>query len=54
MAKAKRGRRTTTLRRSCGAMAAHMVLLEQYPSFRAEPDAARGRDGAAPRHRRST
>jgi len=23
------------LRRSCGAMAAHMMLLEQYPSFRA-------------------
>ena len=22
------------LRRSCGAMAAHMMLLEQYPSFR--------------------
>ena len=25
----------TPLRRSCGAMAAHMMLLEQYPSFRA-------------------
>src|SRR6476619_4991830 len=23
------------LRRSCGAMAAHMMLLEKYPSFRA-------------------
>jgi hypothetical protein len=28
-------RQTTKLRRSCGAMAAHMMLLEQYPSFRA-------------------
>jgi Pregnancy-associated plasma protein-A len=30
-------KRTTkpTLRRSCGAMAAHMMLLERYPSFRA-------------------
>jgi hypothetical protein len=35
MAKAKRARRTTTLRRSCGAMAAHMMLLERHPSFRA-------------------
>jgi len=35
MAKAKRGRRTTMLRRSCGAMAAHMMLLERHPSFRA-------------------
>jgi hypothetical protein len=23
------------LRRSCGAMAAHMMLLERYPAFRA-------------------
>ena len=35
MAKAKRARRTTALRRSCGAMAAHMMLLERHPSFRA-------------------
>ena len=35
MAKAKRGRSTTKLRRSCGAMAAHMMLLERHPSFRA-------------------
>jgi len=35
MAKAKRTRRTTALRRSCGAMAAHMMLLERHPSFRA-------------------
>ena len=34
MAKAKRARRTA-LRRSCGAMAAHMMLLERHPSFRA-------------------
>ena len=35
MAKAKRARRTMALRRSCGAMAAHMMLLERHPSFRA-------------------
>ena len=34
MAKAKRTRRTTALRRSCGAMAAHMMLLERFPAFR--------------------
>jgi Pregnancy-associated plasma protein-A len=32
---AKRKRTAPKLRRSCGAMAAHMALLEQYPSFRA-------------------
>jgi hypothetical protein len=45
---AKRARRTT-LRRSCGAMAAHMMLLERHPSFRAsqlrlEAATARRRD----------
>ena len=40
---AKRKKSSPTLRRSCGAMAAHMALLEQYPAFRVEPDAARGR-----------
>lgn len=36
MAKAKRARaKKPTLRRSCGAMAAHMMLLERNPSFRA-------------------
>ena len=34
MAKRKRSR-GAPLRRSCGAMAAHMMLLERYPSFRA-------------------
>lgn len=35
MAKAKRSRtRAPKLRRSCGAMAAHMMLLERHPSFR--------------------
>jgi hypothetical protein len=39
------------LRRSCGAMAAHMILLEKYPSFRAsqmrlEGVTARRRDAA--------
>jgi len=34
MAKKGKGRRTP-LRRSCGAMAAHMMLLERYPAFRA-------------------
>jgi Pregnancy-associated plasma protein-A len=32
---AKRKRTGPRLRRSCGAMAAHMALLEQYPAFRA-------------------
>ena len=32
---AKRKRSGVKLRRSCGAMAAHMMLLEKYPSFRA-------------------
>jgi Pregnancy-associated plasma protein-A len=31
---AKRKRSGVKLRRSCGAMAAHMMLLEKYPSFR--------------------
>lgn len=36
MAKAKRTRtQAPKLRRSCGAMAAHMMLLEKHPSFRA-------------------
>jgi hypothetical protein len=37
MAKSKRARRQgrETLRRSCGAMAAHMMLLERFPAFRA-------------------
>jgi hypothetical protein len=36
MAKRRRRRsRRSTLRRSCGAMAAHMILLERNPSFRA-------------------
>jgi len=34
MAKRKRARKPA-LRRSCGAMAAHMMLLERHPSFRA-------------------
>ena len=32
---AKRKKSSPKLRRSCGAMAAHMALLEQYPAFRA-------------------
>ena len=32
---AKRQRGTPPLRRSCGAMAAHMALLEAFPAFRA-------------------
>ena len=32
---AKRQKAAPTLRRSCGAMAAHMALLEQYPQYRA-------------------
>jgi hypothetical protein len=36
MAKKKRGARSgSVLHRSCGAMAAHMMLLERIPSFRA-------------------
>ena len=35
MAKKSKKSRRAKLRRSCGAMAAHMALLEQYPSFRA-------------------
>jgi len=31
---AKRKKSSPNLRRSCGAMAAHMALLEQYPAFR--------------------
>jgi hypothetical protein len=32
--KAKTSARKTELRRNCGAMAAHMMLLEKYPAFR--------------------
>jgi len=32
---AKKSSRKKLLRRSCGAMAAHMMLLEKFPSFRA-------------------
>jgi hypothetical protein len=35
MAKRKRARSGTGLRRSCGTMAAHMMLLERFPSYRA-------------------
>jgi hypothetical protein len=35
MAKRRKRSRQVPLRRSCGAMAAHMMLLERYPSFRA-------------------
>jgi Pregnancy-associated plasma protein-A len=35
MAKRRKKSRQVPLRRSCGAMAAHMMLLERYPSFRA-------------------
>lgn len=36
MAKKKRAAESVgELRRSCGTMAAHMMLLEQFPSFRA-------------------
>jgi hypothetical protein len=35
MAKRRRRSRRSTLRRSCGAMATHMILLERNPSFRA-------------------
>ena len=34
MAKAKKKAARTELRRNCGAMAAHMMLLEKYPGFR--------------------
>ncbi len=34
MAKRNRQRTEPRLRRSCGAMAAHMALLERYPAFR--------------------
>ena len=34
MAKAKKSQ-APKLRRSCGAMAAHMMLLERFPAFRA-------------------
>jgi len=34
MAKKKKRSRGARLHRSCGAMAAHMMLLEKYPSFR--------------------
>lgn len=35
MAKRRQQRREPGLRRSCGTMAAHMALLEQFPAFRA-------------------
>ena len=35
MAKAKKKAARTGLRRNCGAMAAHFMLLEKYPAFRA-------------------
>jgi hypothetical protein len=35
MAKRKRARSASGLRRSCGTMAAHMMLLERFPSYRA-------------------
>jgi Pregnancy-associated plasma protein-A len=35
MARRRKKSRQVPLRRSCGAMAAHMMLLERYPSFRA-------------------
>ncbi len=35
MAKRKRARSRAELRRSCGTMAAHMMLLERFPAFRA-------------------
>jgi hypothetical protein len=50
MAKKKQTRRTgEQLRRSCGTMAAHMLLLERFPAFRAnqmrlEGDIARRRE----------
>ena len=34
MAKRKRARSSDELRRTCGTMAAHMLLLERFPSFR--------------------
>ena len=51
MAKTKKAQ-APKLRRSCGAMAAHMMMLEQYPSFRAsqmrlEGATARRRDTGA-------
>lgn len=41
MAKRTRSRRST-LRRSCGAMATHMILLERHPSFRASQQRLEG------------
>lgn len=35
MAKSKKARTQRKLRRSCGTMAAHMMLLERFPAFRA-------------------
>ena len=50
--KSKRRSKGTPLHRSCGAMAAHMMLLERNPSFRAaqmrlEDATSRRRDSAA-------
>jgi hypothetical protein len=46
----KAKRQTSNLRRSCGAMAAHMMLLETYPSFRANQMRL---EGAAAKRRES-
>ena len=53
MAKRKRAQ-GPRLRRQCGAMAAHMLLLEQFPAFRANQMRLEGATAAAPRHARST
>jgi hypothetical protein len=52
MAKSKRARTQGdgTLRRSCGAMAAHMMLLERFPAFRANQMRL---EGATDRRRQS-
>ena len=54
MAKSKRARKQAgkeTLRRSCGAMAAHMMLLERFPAFRANQMRL---EGATDRRRQTT
>jgi Pregnancy-associated plasma protein-A len=50
MAKRRKSSRRETLRRSCGAMAAHMLLLEKFPSFRV---AQMRLEGATDRRRES-
>jgi len=52
MAKKQKADKEVPLRRQCGAMAAHMMLLEKYPSFRAaqmrlEGATAKQRDAGA-------